>query len=57
MVSETDYNMAHIEVEREKLKVMKQQLECLNAIGVAIENIDEKLAAVLRDKNIDLYDQ
>ena len=56
MVSDRDYNLAHLDVEREKLEVMKQQLECLNAIGIAIQDMDIKLEVLLRHKGIDIND-
>jgi hypothetical protein len=53
MVTQRDYNLAHIDVEREKLKVMKDQLECLNQIGNALENIDNKLHKWMYYKGIE----
>lgn len=56
MSTNIDFQNALVNIEQEKLKVMKQQLEVFNAIGIAIQNIDEKLEAVLRDKGIDVND-
>lgn len=56
MTIDIDFKNDFLSIEREKLKVMKQQLECFNAIGIAIQDIDTKLEAVLRDKGIDIND-
>jgi hypothetical protein len=53
MVTDRDYYLAHLGIEREKLAVMKEQLVCLNQIGNALENIDNKLDRIMYEKGID----